>query len=786
MISDDERRRESSRVDEVVGLIGRKLERLKRDAVGSKAEVVDIRKHFWSDITVNIERGDDRMETEAGIRQQTALLTERERTLAFAQATIGKLERLVQSPYFGRVDFVERGAAEAERLYIGMASFLDERTQQYWVYDWRAPISSLYYDHAPGPAAYATPSGTVEGTMELKRQFVIKQGKLQLTFDTGVAIGDEMLQQALGGSADTHMRSIVATIQKEQNAIIRDDRGKLLVVQGAAGSGKTSVALQRAAYLLYKHRDSLRADQMVLFSPNGLFNSYVSTVLPELGEANIEQTTLQDYLAFRLDGLLQLEHPYTQLEYALTARELPEYETRMAGIRYKASADFYETLERYCAVLEKRGMRFRDIVFRGRVLVPGARLAEQFYAMDGGIRLHNRIEALQEWLLAELEALAKAERKRKWVEAAIELLDKEDYARAVAQLRRKRRSADESFDDFQQERALLARAVVGKRFKPLRAGVKRKTFIDVPALYAQLFAEPELFAAANGDRPLPADWDAICRQTLLRLEAGELGYEDATPLLVIRELVEGFQTYTHIKYVMVDEGQDYSPLQYRYLKRLFPRAKLTVLGDWNQAIMAHHAALTPNAAEAATDTAPLLALFGESDAGAYRLTKTYRSTQEIVAFTSRILPDGGAIEPFRRSGEQPTITVAESRERLAALIAAEIAALQARGVVSIAVVCKTAAETELACELLQPYVPLERVTKETSSFAPGTQAMPVYLAKGVEFDAVLLFDGSQETYGRESERRLLYTACTRAMHVLRIFSLGAPSSFFSMKRHTDL
>ncbi|MBO9607698.1 MAG: UvrD-helicase domain-containing protein [Paenibacillaceae bacterium] len=776
MISDEERRRESLRVSEVVGRIGGRLEKLKRDAAESKTEVVDIRKHFWSDITVNIERGDDRMETEAGIRQQTALLTERERTLAFAQETIGKLERLRQSPYFGRVDFAERGEAAAERLYIGLASFLDDKTQLYLVYDWRAPISSLYYDHAPGPAAYATPSGTVSGTMELKRQFVIKQGKLELMFDTGVAIGDEMLQQALGSSADTHMRSIVATIQQEQNAIIRDDRGKLLVVQGAAGSGKTSVALQRAAYLLYKHRESLRADQMVLFSPNGLFNSYVSTVLPELGEANIEQTTLQDYLAFRLDGLLQLEHPYTQLEYALTARELPGYDARMAGIRHKASADFYETLERYCALLEQRGMRFRDIVFRGRVLIPGERLAAQFYAMDGAIRLHNRIEALQEWLLAELATLAKAERKRKWVEAAIELLDKEDYARAVAQLRKKRPAADELFDDFQQERALLARAVVSKRFKPLRAGVKRKTFVDVPALYAQLFADPELFAATNGGRPLPANWDAICRQTLLRLEAGELAYEDATPLLVIRELVEGFQTYTHIKYVMVDEGQDYSPLQYRYLKRLFPRAKLTVLGDWNQAIMPHRTALLGEAGRM-QGAASMQALFGETNAIAYRLGKTYRSTQEIVAFASRILPDGSAIEPFRRSGDRPTIAVADCREQLAALIVAEIAALQARGVVSIAVVCKTAAETELACELLQPHVPLARVTKETSAFAPGTQAMPVYLAKGVEFDAVLLFDCSQAVYGRESDRNLLYTACTRAMHHLRVFSLGAPSVF---------
>lgn len=187
------------------------------------------------------------------------------------------------SPYFGRIDFSEAGDAAADTIYLGIGSLMEDNGT-FLIYDWRAPISSLYYDGAPGPASYETPGGQITGTMELKRQFVIDNGEIEVMFDTGVTIGDELLQQVLSHSADDRMKSIVATIQKEQNAVIRNDRSRMLVVQGAAGSGKTSAALQRVAYLLYKYREVLQADQMLLFSPNPLFNSYVSTVLPELGK----------------------------------------------------------------------------------------------------------------------------------------------------------------------------------------------------------------------------------------------------------------------------------------------------------------------------------------------------------------------------------------------------------------------------------------------------------------------------------------------------------------------
>ena len=265
-------------------------------------------------------------------------------------------------PYFGRIDFIEEGVSTEEQIYIGISTLADDSGEDFLIYDWRAPISSVYYDYQPGDASYVTPGGVIKGRLEKKWQYLIRGGVLQSMFDTSLTIGDEILQEVLGKGTDKHMHSIVATIQQDQNRIIRHDHGKLLIVHGAAGSGKTSAALQRIAYLLYKYRESLNADQIILFSPNTLFNSYVSNVLPELGEENMQQVTFQEYLNHRLSKNFQVENPYDQLEFVLTADNTPSYQSRVEGIRFKASPLFFEAIETYRKSLEVSGMRFKDVV----------------------------------------------------------------------------------------------------------------------------------------------------------------------------------------------------------------------------------------------------------------------------------------------------------------------------------------------------------------------------------------------------------------------------------------
>lgn len=408
-----------------------------------------------------------------------------------------------------------------EQIYIGVSSFMDEDGLNFLIYDWRTPIASLYYDHSPGPASYDTPSGRIEGKMELKRQFQIQHGQLHSMFDSTETIGDELLQQVLAKGADSQMKSIVATIQKEQNAIIRDDRSRMLIVQGAAGSGKTSAALQRVAYLLYKHRQTVKADQIVLFSPNPMFTSYTSTVLPELGEENMQQTTFQEYLNYWLDSSLRPEDAFDQIEYVLTAQEDPGYEARLEAIKYKASETFLQVLQNYGKWLGREGMRFNGIQFRGREFISSDRIKTQFYSLDQNLTLSNRILLLQEWLLRELISLERLEREADWVLEELNYLDTEEYVEAFRMLHKEKPVFDVAekyaardngnnsavqdegaFNFAVQEEELLRQKLVKDMFKPLRKSVRKFQFVDVKGIYEQLFVDEAAYREqTNGAIP---------------------------------------------------------------------------------------------------------------------------------------------------------------------------------------------------------------------------------------------------------------------------------------------
>lgn len=234
---DQEWKEEQGRVSGITRLLSARIRQLSEELGLHRTDVVDMRKDFWEEVTVNFSSPDDLGETSTSLRQQAQILNERERHHLQSSKALKKYRKLVNSPYFGRIDFAEQPDAEGEQIYLGIGSLMED-DGTFLIYDWRAPISSLYYDGAPGPAAYETPGGLVSGTMELKRQFVIDSGQIEVMFDTGMTIGDELLQQVLSHSADDRMKSIVATIQKEQNAVIRNDRSRMLVVQGLLAAAK--------------------------------------------------------------------------------------------------------------------------------------------------------------------------------------------------------------------------------------------------------------------------------------------------------------------------------------------------------------------------------------------------------------------------------------------------------------------------------------------------------------------------------------------------------------------
>ncbi|GAA0324175.1 DNA helicase IV [Bacillus carboniphilus] len=762
---------EQNRVDTIKKVIESKKASLEKNTGHIKGDILEIRKNFWNDVTVNLDEPDDVIETYASIKQQNELLSERERSQGQIQKQLKILNRLHDSPYFGRIDFHEDDEAEVDSIYIGIASLMDQNNEDFLIYDWRAPISSLYYDYGLGAATYKTPGyGDITGEIKLKRQYIIRNGLLKGMFDTGVTIGDELLQEVLGNNANTQMKSIVATIQREQNQIIRSEGKKYLVVQGVAGSGKTSAALQRVAYLLYRYRNTLQAEQIMLFSPNTMFNSYVSTVLPELGEENMEQRTLQQYIDHRLGKNYKVEDPYGQMEYILSEDEDTAYQIRKEGIRFKASLAFKDLLDKFVDILSREGMVFKNISFRGEVLISADYIKEKFYSFDQSFSIPNRIHLLFDWLKKEMKKLAKIERNKDWVIEEMQLLDKEDYLEAFKRIQQKQKNRNSSFDDHEQEEKMLAKEIVNRKFKPIMARVKRMEFIDHLAIYKQFFNETKFMENTT------MNWENICIQTLESLQKKVIAYEDTTPFLYLMDQIEGRKSNTSIRHIFIDEAQDYSPFQFAYIKQLFPHSQMTILGDYNQAIYSH----TQNAPSILTKE-----MYGEDETEHIVLRRSYRSTRPIVEFTMELMKGGEKIEPFNRDGALPTIQKVESVEDLHIQLLDRLNKMESNGHKTIAIICKTAKESKRLFESIKEQADIRLIQKETLSYDKGILIIPAYLAKGIEFDGVILFNVSNEVYKREDERKLLYTACTRAMHELHLLSLGEKSKLLDdIPEHT--
>ncbi|RYL95031.1 helicase [Sporolactobacillus sp. THM7-4] len=757
----DERKKEQERINDVIDVISGKISKITGTQEDVRKGIVDLRKNFWEDVTVNLDEADDVYETQASIKQQAELLSERERRHGQMTRQLKTLYRLQDSPYFGRIDFKEEGESRTESLYIGIGSLMDEHDDDFLIYDWRAPISSMYYDYAPGPAKYDSIDGQISGEMTLKRQFIIKRGKMEGMFDTGLTIGDALLRAVLGGKASTQMKSIVATIQREQNQIIRNESDRYLIVQGAAGSGKTSAALQRVAFLLYRYRKTLRSDNMLLFSPNPLFSSFISTVLPELGEENVLQMTFKDFIEEKIGRDLQLENPFEQTESYLTMQEDEAFRVRREGIRFKASYSYKTLIDRWIEHLKDDGMIFRDLMFRDEMIVSAGEMKNYFYSLPHSRSVLNRIEDVRDWLLRRIAVFVKFERKKDWVLEEGELLDKSDYAKVFQKLQQERQFSDETFDDYDREEQLLRRMVMNRRIKPIRRRVRQLDFVNTQKVYSEIFYRNH----ALGD--VPDCWPAICRMSRMRFEEGDCPWEDAVPYLYLKEKLQGRKGNQEIRHLIIDEAQDYSPFQLYYLQAAFPKSRMTILGDMNQAVYAQ---------SFAEETMLSENLYDPQDVRKLTLFRSYRSTKEIMDFSRHLVPSGRQIQPFERSGKLPE-WIEVSKETRTAVILRKIEEFKASGYETFALIGKTMKECQAIYERLKNKTEVRLVTQETYQFDKGFIVIPAYLAKGIEFDAAIINDASAENYYRDNERTIFYTACTRAMHELVMLSTGDETPF---------
>lgn len=733
-------KQESQWLQQVQEAIAKERFLLDGDASRLKEEVIRIRREFWDEVRVNTDSFDDYLETIIGLRQEAQELAVRQTLHGQASKRLEVLNRMLDKPYFGRIDFKEDGEKQAEVVYIGISTLRDESTEGFYVYDWRAPISSIYYDYQPGSAMYQTPSGTVTGKLEKKWQYVIKNGQLEAMFDTGLTIGDEILQQVLAHGTNDQMGSIVATIQQEQNQVVRHDGSRVLIVHGAAGSGKTSVAMQRIAYLLYHYRNTLTSDQILLFSPNQLFTHYVANVLPELGEENMRQTTFQQYLNEHLQPEFTAETPFDQLEFIYTQQAAPDYTSRLEAIEWKASMDFLHRMNDYIGQLKEKGLQFRPIRFRGEVLLSADDITERFYKEPSSQSIPNRLEALAEDLMNVVKQRLKGEWKEDWVQHKMDLMTNEQYHKAHQVLAKRAGLSRAAAADYDMTPQRLAKFVVQQQLLPVVKRIRQFGFVDVASTYRQLFAEEE------------------------QLQGDHLLYEDAAPYVYLKQRLLGVEANRSIRHVVIDEAQDYSPFQFAVIRQLYPNAQLTILGDFNQAIFAH--------ARHSTDFGDIASLYPNDETRAYYLGRSYRSTKEIVEFTKQLIPNGDAIVPFERHGNEPTLREVEDHRALHRAIEQQVSEFQQVGHEHIAIICLSVKESEEAYAALGETCGAKLITTTSTVAEQGVVIIPSYLAKGMEYEAVIVYNASDFVYGDESLRRTFYTVCTRAMHELKLFSVG--------------
>ena len=410
LVKETEQQKEQKHLDDVLGLIKKKEKELDHSIEHAQNEAQNINSHFFDYVKLDYDGYSTSMDTALSIHQQQQMLAERQNAWQHSAKQLSTLQRLEKKPYFARVDFQEPNE-EPETIYIGLGSFADKE-DHFLIYDWRAPISSIYYDGKLGKVSYNAPDGVQTVDMTKKRQFLIKDGKITNMFDTNESIGDQMLLNVLNEKSSTQMKSIVTTIQREQNKIIRNTSADLLFVQGAAGSGKTSAIMQRVAYLLYRYRGNLTSSDVIMFSPNQLFNDYVKNVLPEMGEQNMVQMTYWQFVSRRVPGM-NVENLFQQFD---------DNEQNDKIVNLKNSLQFFNAVTRYAKHLEKNGLVFKNIYFKSKEkpFFDKEKIKEIYYGFNENYHLRNRIEATKEALINSLNRRIEPETKKAWVDKTIE------------------------------------------------------------------------------------------------------------------------------------------------------------------------------------------------------------------------------------------------------------------------------------------------------------------------------------------------------------------------------
>lgn len=608
---------------------------------------------------------------------------------ALGESVINKHKRLTKIlaiPYFGRIDFLEKKEnSKVMPIYIGIHTFYDPESRATLIHDWRAPVSSMFYDHELGEAVYRSPSGEIKGVISLKRQYRIRGGKMEFMIESALTVHDDILQKELSSNADDKMKNIVATIQREQNQIIRNEDIRTLIIQGVAGSGKTSIALHRIAYLLYTFRDSISSKDILIISPNKVFSDYISNVLPELGEETVPETSMEQILS----GVL--EHKYKYQTYFGLVNELLEKPSSslIDRIAYKASFGFISELDKFILHIENTYFKAADVKLTKYITIPAPFIEEQYLRFNR-YPIRRRFDAMADYMLDMLKI---------------------QYAFTVT---------------------TAGRNLLKKEIRLMFAG---NNDIQVYKDFFKWTNNPGMFKMRKGHT---------------------LEYSDLAPLAYLHLALEGNGNQPfRVKHLLIDEMQDYSPIQYKVIQKLFPCRK-TVLGDAGQSVNPYGSSTAETIQKSLTASEIM------------KLCKSYRSTFEITDFAQKIHPNA-ELEPVARHGEKPQILQFGSVVEELSGIMGLISTYRKSGYKSLGIICKTEQQARKMADMLKSYAnDISFLSSQSSAFVQGIVITSAHMAKGLEFDEVIIPQTDERNYRSEIDKSMLYVAVTRAMHRLTL------------------
>ena len=595
-----------------------------------------------------------------------------------------KLYKIQNSPYFAKIVF--ESDEGKQDVYIGL-TYLTKNNDNV-IYDWRAPISSIFYDYEEGACSYEAPGGTISGYLHGKRQFTIEDSKIKRVFDSKLNVQDELLQEVLASKTSDYMKNIVNTIQIEQNSIIRNVKDKNLIVQGIAGSGKTSVALHRIAFLLYKIKN-LTSDKVLIFAPNKIFSEYISNVLPELGEENTKETTFSDFLETYITEYKNIESFTSFIE-----RYYKHEEANTKLIKYKQSDEIIPVLERYIKNYTNKATFISEILNHD-LYIEKDKLNYYLKERYSSIPLFERIDEIAN-KISEMEFNGNKTRTkqiRKWL----------------------------------RERLNIS--------------------LDLKQIYKNFYKSKE-FIEAYGEE--------ISDTYLNKLDDKNISFEDACLFVYMKSLLSFLGNDYMIEQTIIDEAQDYNILQYILLKKILKKSKFTILGDINQTINPYYQYKSLE---------DLKKVFTDNNRYV-ELTKTYRSSPEIIEHTNKIL-GLNLVSAIRRENHIPVEFRTE--DNLKEQLLKDINELR-KDNNSIAIITKTDVEAQKIHRLLKKDLEdLVLIRSNSKDFSRTLVVLPSYIAKGLEFDATIIYTDKNNSYTYD-ERYLYYVSCTRSQHHLIIYN----------------